>query len=117
MGSCLSLKELRIPVRIEPVRTAQVVRIGNVAPLGQVPCMKGDPLMVIVYLYPVIGIMYQRLLSYETLWHTVIALVRREVDIAHFLNFCPFVVLELIRFIRKTFEILSLDPLVEFDPA
>lgn len=51
------------------------------------------------------------------MWNAIIALVEREVDIAHLQHFCPFVVLELIGFLRKAFEILSLDPLVEFDPA
>src|SRR5690606_36762256 len=117
MGICLSLKQLRIPVLIELVRTAQVTRIGNIAPLGEMPGMESNALMIIIYFHTGIYIVYHGLFSYETVWHAIIALVGREVDIAHLLHLCHFIVLDFIRFIRKTFEILSLDPLVEFDPA
>src|SRR5690606_13414462 len=52
-----------------------------------------------------------------TVRNTIVTLVWREVNIAHFLHLGPFIILQLISCTGQWFEVLTLNGLEEFDTA
>jgi len=100
-------EELRAPVSVEPVRAAEVIFIGDIVPLGRVALVQGDPLLVMEYLDPAFGVMDQGLLTYIAVRHTVVALIRRKVNIPHLLDFGSPIVFQLVGQTRQGLEVLA----------
>lgn len=96
MGQRFFLKELRVPLRVEPVGTAQVIRVRDIAPFDQITLVQRNPFMAVEYLNTAFGIMDSGLFSDITVRNAIIALVRRKVYIAHLLHLRSFIVLKLI---------------------
>src|SRR5690606_17213432 len=96
VGGCFTTKVFRAPLGILPMGTAQMFLIGGIDTFPRVPLMQSNPLMVVVYFYDTFCVMDQGSFSYVPVGYAVIALVRRKVHIAHFLNFCPLVILEFV---------------------
>ena len=74
-GERLFLKELRVPVRIELMGTAQVFSIGYITPFGLVTLVDGYPFLIIKDFNPTLGVMNGGFFSDVSIRHTVIVLV------------------------------------------
>src|SRR5680860_478623 len=89
-------EELRAPITIISVGTAQVVLLGVVRTFGTVARMQCDALAVVMDLHHVPGIMDNGLPADIPVGNAIVGLVRGKKYIPHFLYLSPAVILYLI---------------------